>query len=26
MSFARLEPGAREALAARGPGWPRRVL
>jgi cell division protein FtsW len=26
MSFARLEPGAREALAARGPGWPWRVL
>jgi cell division protein FtsW len=26
MSFARLEPGAREALAARGPGWPPRVL
>ena len=26
MSFARLEPGAREALAARGPGWSRRVL
>src|SRR5271169_1728162 len=26
MSFARLEPGAREALAARGPGWPVRVL
>ena len=26
MAFARLEPGAREALAARGPGWPRRVL
>jgi cell division protein FtsW len=26
MSFARLEPGAREALAARGPGWPSRVL
>ncbi len=26
MSFARLEPGAREALAARGPGWPLRVL
>ncbi|MBV9092386.1 MAG: putative lipid II flippase FtsW [Streptosporangiaceae bacterium] len=26
MSFARREPGAREALAARGPGWPRRVL
>jgi cell division protein FtsW len=26
MSFARGEPGAREALAARGPGWPLRVL
>ena len=26
MSFARLEPGAREALAARGPRWPLRVL
>ncbi len=26
MAFARMEPGAREALAARGPGWPRRVL
>jgi cell division protein FtsW len=26
MAFARHEPGAREALAARGPGWPRRVL
>jgi cell division protein FtsW len=26
MSLARLEPGAREALAARGPGWPLRVL
>jgi cell division protein FtsW len=26
MSFARLEPGAREALAARGPGWALRVL
>jgi cell division protein FtsW len=26
MAFARTEPGAREALAARGPGWPRRVL
>jgi cell division protein FtsW/undecaprenyldiphospho-muramoylpentapeptide beta-N-acetylglucosaminyltransferase len=26
MGFARLEPGAREALAARGPGWPVRVL
>jgi cell division protein FtsW len=26
MSFARCEPGAREALAARGPGWPPRVL
>src|ERR1700734_594122 len=26
MSFARREPGAREALAARGPGWPLRVL
>ena len=26
MAFARVEPGAREALAARGPGWPRRVL
>jgi cell division protein FtsW len=26
MSFARHEPGAREALLARGPGWPRRVL
>jgi cell division protein FtsW len=26
MSFARMEPGAREALAARGPGWPVRVL
>jgi cell division protein FtsW len=26
MSFARQEPGAREALAARGPGWPFRVL
>ena len=26
MAFARLEPGAREALAARGPGWPLRVL
>jgi cell division protein FtsW len=26
MSFARLEPGALEALAARGPGWPVRVL
>ena len=22
MSFARMEPGAAEALAARGPGWP----
>jgi cell division protein FtsW len=26
MSFARSEPGAAEALAARGPGWPLRVL
>ena len=26
MSFARLEPGAQEALAARGPGGPLRVL
>ena len=26
LSFARLEPGAQEALAARGPGWPLRVL
>jgi len=26
LSFARMEPGAREALAARGPGWPVRVL
>jgi len=26
MSFARHEPGAQEALAARGPGWPLRVL
>jgi cell division protein FtsW len=26
MSFARQEPGAREALAARGPGWSLRVL
>ncbi len=26
MALARLEPGAREALAARGPGWPLRVL
>jgi cell division protein FtsW len=26
MSFARYEPGAQEALAARGPGWPLRVL
>jgi cell division protein FtsW len=26
MSFARQEPGAREALAARGPGWPLRTL
>src|SRR5580700_6513860 len=26
MAFARVEPGAREALAARGPGWPLRVL
>ena len=26
MSFARLEPGAQEALAAGGPGWPLRVL
>ncbi len=26
MSFARLEPGAQEALAAGGPGWPVRVL
>jgi cell division protein FtsW len=26
MSFARLEPGAKQALAARGPGWPLRVL
>jgi len=26
MAFARLEPGAREALAARGPAWPLRVL
>jgi cell division protein FtsW len=26
MAFARMEPGAREALAARGPGWPIRVL
>ena len=26
MSFARLEPGAQEALAARGPGWSLRVL
>lgn len=26
MSFARHEPGAAAALAARGPGWSRRVL
>ncbi|MBO0775717.1 MAG: FtsW/RodA/SpoVE family cell cycle protein, partial [Actinobacteria bacterium] len=26
MSFAKQEPGAREALAAAGPGPPRRVL
>jgi cell division protein FtsW len=26
MAFARQEPGVREALAARGPGWPLRVL
>jgi cell division protein FtsW len=26
MSFARQEPGAMQALAARGPGWPLRVL
>jgi cell division protein FtsW len=26
MSFARVEPGAQEALAARGPGWSLRVL
>jgi cell division protein FtsW len=26
MAFARMEPGAREALAAGGPGWPVRVL
>jgi cell division protein FtsW len=26
MAFARVEPGAREALGARGPGWPLRVL
>jgi cell division protein FtsW len=26
MSFARVEPGAQEALAARGPGWALRVL
>src|SRR5271166_2730171 len=26
MSFARCEPGARQALAARGPGWPLRAL
>src|SRR5271165_1793127 len=26
MAFARCEPGAREALAARGPGWPLRAL
>ena len=26
MAFARIEPGAQEALAARGPGWPLRVL
>jgi cell division protein FtsW len=26
MAFARMEPGAREALAGRGPGWPVRVL
>jgi cell division protein FtsW len=26
MAFARMEPGAREALAARGPGWALRVL
>ena len=26
MAFARLEPGAQDALAARGPGWPLRVL
>ena len=26
MSFARSEPGAQEALAARGPGWSLRVL
>jgi cell division protein FtsW len=26
MSFARLEPGAQEALARRGPGWPARIL
>jgi cell division protein FtsW len=26
MSLARREPDARQALAARGPGWPLRVL
>jgi cell division protein FtsW len=26
MSFAKLEPGAAQALAAAGPGLPRRVL
>jgi cell division protein FtsW len=26
MSFARSEPGAQEALAARGPGWSLRAL
>jgi cell division protein FtsW len=26
MALARCEPGARQALAARGPGWPLRVL
>jgi cell division protein FtsW len=26
MSFAKLEPGAQDALAARGPGWALRVL
>jgi cell division protein FtsW len=26
MAFARSEPGAREALAAAGPGWPWRMV
>jgi cell division protein FtsW len=26
MALARMEPGAREALAARGPGWPVQLL